>query len=505
MAASGRGSFSRGLGLGAVTFGAVGLLSLISTVLTARVYGIDVVGQFALAYAPTGAVVILSTVREQPAMVRALNGYEPGDRGITGIFYAVFAFSQVLTLVFVGLGAMVTVLVFTGPLDHTDLVAPAVVSLVGYLMINNVNWNLDTIFATFRASDELLAVRLSQAVSYIAVTVTLGVFAQSVWGIVIGTLVSWGLSLCHRILLVRGLMALRVSRTEFRTGMRELPEIIRFGLRITPGFLGIGASNECGAWVLGSVSSISAVGAFNRCWGMSQRLVELNFRITEILFPTLVERRTAGNRAGFDVALMDSLRYAAAAMALPAAVAGGAGEGLLSLFGSSFEGYSAGLAWILVVPGLMTASSIQAHASFALERTRATVLLALLRFGATLGLGIPLAARHGFTGMAIAMVVGAAIQLVGQTMITVRQLESPFTDIWPLRHVGALVAAYVSAFLVSHELYAWAGGLVWFPVVMLGGAAVYFLVLAGLGGLLPRDRARLTRAVTVLRGRSATA
>ncbi len=47
-----RPSFSNAFGFGALSFAVSGVLALGSSVLTARIYGINVIGEFALAYAP---------------------------------------------------------------------------------------------------------------------------------------------------------------------------------------------------------------------------------------------------------------------------------------------------------------------------------------------------------------------------------------------------------------------------------------------------------------------
>ena len=80
-AAPDRPSFTNAFGFGALSFGVSGVLALGSSILTARLYGITVIGEFALAYAPTGAVWFLSSVREQPALIRMLAPLAPEPPG----------------------------------------------------------------------------------------------------------------------------------------------------------------------------------------------------------------------------------------------------------------------------------------------------------------------------------------------------------------------------------------------------------------------------------------
>ena len=81
-----RPTFSEGVAFSVLSFGSIAVLSLVTAVVTARVYGIQVMGEFALAFAPTGIVWVLSSVREQPALVRALAPLAPRDPRATGLF-----------------------------------------------------------------------------------------------------------------------------------------------------------------------------------------------------------------------------------------------------------------------------------------------------------------------------------------------------------------------------------------------------------------------------------
>jgi O-antigen/teichoic acid export membrane protein len=129
-------------------------------------------------------------------------------------------------------------------------------------------------------------------------------------------------------------MRIIVPAAELRAGFRTLPEILWFGLRVTPGSLADGASAEAGTWILGLFSSVAAVGAWNIAWTVGKRTLDLNIRLAEMLFPTLVQRWADEDRHGFQRALTDSTRYVVTVMLLPAAVAGGAtvGTGIALLY-----------------------------------------------------------------------------------------------------------------------------------------------------------------------------
>src|SRR3954469_16444263 len=109
-----RPSFTEGAAFGVLSFGSIVVIGFATAILTARLYGIHVMGQFALATAPTNAVWFLSTVREQPALVRQIIPLPARSPKITGLWLAVFGFSFTLTLAVSLLVLGVSTLLFRG-------------------------------------------------------------------------------------------------------------------------------------------------------------------------------------------------------------------------------------------------------------------------------------------------------------------------------------------------------------------------------------------------------
>jgi O-antigen/teichoic acid export membrane protein len=487
----GRGSYRKGLGLGAAGFVSAAAIALITSLATARLYGARVIGEFALAYAPTGAVWFLSSVREAPALIRALAPFAPRAPRVTGLFAAVFAFSSCLTLAVSCLAVGVSYLVFNGPIHHPSLFLPAVVSLACYFVIVNSCWNIDTVLAGFRAAEPLFWVRLHQVCLNLVFIVGASFVSTSIWSLLVAQNLSWLTSLVHRSVAIRRYVRWPVARSEIRAGFRALPDIIGFGLRLTPGAIAYGVSNECGTWILGAVSPLATVGAYNRASGLAQRFLEVNYRLTEMLLPTLVERRQRGDSAGFDVALVDSLRHIGTALMWPAAVGGGAALGIMQLFGSGFVRAATPLAILLAVPAVTTMSQMQVNALIAVDRPVVTTGLAIVRTIVTVGLAVPLGVNDGATGVAIALLAGTVVQFVLQLRLTAQLLARPFLEYWPPRQMGALAIACVLSFLGAHAVYAelaTPGGLV---LALAAGSAVFIAIVLLLGGILPRDRARL--------------
>ncbi len=494
-AAHDRPSFTNAFGFGALSFVVSGVLALGSSVLTARIYGITVIGEFALAYAPTGAVWFLSSVREQPALIRMLAPLAPRSPRVTGLFVPVFIFSSGLTLIASCVAAGATYLLFNGPIDHPGLFAPAVVSLIGYLLFTNPSWNIDGVLCAFRAGRDLFWIRTHQMAAYLALAALGSLVMPTVWGLILATAASWVTSLVHRMVVSPKWMRWSVPRDEIRSGFSALPEILRFGIKVTPGALATGVCDQVGTWVLGAFGSLAAVGAWNRAWALSQRFVELNYRLAEMVFPTLVERHEGEDKLGFDRALVDSLRYVAAAMMLPAAVGGGAAIGIMDLFGPGFSRAAPALALVLVVPAIATMSTIQADALMAVGRPLATTVLAGARLAATVPLTIVLTLTMGVTGTALGVVVGVTVQLAVQVGVLRAHLSQPMLALWPVRQLAALVIAYGAGFGLAHLLNSLLPGVGGLVVSMAAGTLAYALCLTLIGGMLPRDRARVSAAV----------
>ncbi|MGH2964486.1 MAG: lipopolysaccharide biosynthesis protein [Solirubrobacterales bacterium] len=490
-----RPSFSNAFGFGALSFAVSGVLALGSSILTARIYGVTVIGEFALAYAPTGAVWFLSSVREQPALIRLLAPLPLRSPKVTGLWVPVFLFSTGLTLVACGIATLATYFLFHGPIDQPHLFLPAVVSLAGYLLFTNPAWNIDGVMSAFRAGRELFWIRSHQLASYLVLAAVLSIFLPTVWGLILATVGSWVTSLMHRLVVAHKWIRWSVPMEEIRSGFRVLPEILRFGLKVTPGSLATGVSDQVGTWILGAFGSLAAVGAWNRAWALSQRFIELNYRIGEMVFPTLVERHVGEDRRGFDRALVDSQRYVAAAMLLPAAVGGGAAVGIMDLFGPGFGRASTALAIVLLLPAIATMSTIQADALLAVGRPLATTWLAGIRLAATVPLTVVLTLSMGVTGAALGVTIGFTLQLAVQFGVLRAHLSQSLLHLWPRRQLAGLVIAYAGGFAVAHVIDAATPGLIGLLASLAAGSLAYAVCMLVVAGILPRDRDRASAIV----------
>ncbi len=485
-----RSSYGSGLGHGASSFIANTLLALITSVVVARLYGVNVIGEFALAGAPAGVVWLLSTVREQPALMRRLAPLAPRDPLVTGLFAAVLSFSTALTAVVSVFAGLLTWALFAGPIGHPELIIPAEAMLAASLLFVNTCWNFDTVLGAFRAGRPLLLSRLHQALLYLALAVGLSFALPTVWGLILAWYASWATSLVQRVLSVRPFMRLRVGRAVLREGFATLPQLLHFGLRLTPGLLAEGVSEEAGVWILGALAPVAAIGAYSRAWTIARRGLELNYRITEMLFPTLVERRMVEDRVGYDRALVDSLRYVAVAMFLPAAVAAGAAAPIMSIYGPGFAAGAGAFAYLVFVPGVVTLSAVQSQALFAENRGLGASLYGLVRALVTLLAGVPLARAYGLSGMGAAMLLGACAQLLPLGARLPRLLHGRLADLWRPREAVSLPAAGVVGFAVARALSVALTGISALALAPTLGLAAAGLVFVAVGGVQTRDRER---------------
>jgi O-antigen/teichoic acid export membrane protein len=295
----------------------------------------------------------------------------------------------------------------------------------------------------------------------------------------------------HRVFLIRRFMRFSASRATLRDGFRTLPGLIRFGLQITPGALADGGSNASGTWIVASFSTIGAVGAYGRAYSLVSQLSLLNTRTNEMLFPTLLERRAKEDGAGYARALVDSLRYATIALVIPAAAAAGVADSIMHVFGPGFEQGAPALAILLFSPPLLSLTQMQRQALYSLDRPVLGSVSGLLRFAVTIVAGVLLTWKIGATGAAIAFILGLLVDFAFATRLVVRNLATPFLELWPPRQFVALVAACAGSYACSRIIDA----VLPFPLNILFGVGVGMLAFVAIlisgGGVDTRDRERL--------------
>jgi membrane protein EpsK len=498
------GSYRSGFAFGILSFLAMAVFGLVSTIVSARIYGVRIIGQFALVSAPIGVLWVISTAKEQAALIKEITGLPPRHPRVTQLFAAVFTFSSGLTAIMSLLAAPLIWLVFRGPLQVPQLVAPGFVSLAGYAIVTNTAWNFDSIFSAFVAGRQLFWVRLHETLSFLLMAIAIGLAWRSVWGLVIATIFGSFTALIHRLLIVRPFVRTRLTFAEYRVGMQALPGLLRFGLKITPGSIAQGISQQAGVWFIRLFGgSVALVGAYSRAQTIPERLQQVNIRIVEVLYPTLVGRRSRGDHEGFDRALTDTIRYALIGMLLIAAVVGGAAEPILRLFGPGFSRATPALILLIAYPALNSITTAQSQALFAVDRPGLTSIVSLTRMALTIIAMVLLTPAIGITGPAIALLGGVAVDLIWKSFVLHRYLSEPLHQIWSRRQRLALVGGYVGGFAATYGITAAipsVGGLL---LGLAVGSLSYLALLFACGGINHRDRARVIELANTIRARRA--
>lgn len=501
-----RESFKQTLGHGLLSFGAVALIGLVGSVIIARIYGVDVIGEYAITLAPVGVLTYISTVQEQAALIRALSVLEARDPRVTGLAAAVFGFSSLVTVVIGLIVGVISALLMAGPMDHPGLIPAMAAQIAGYVLVTNTCWNIDSVLNAFRSGRQLLWVRLVQATAFLVIAVAYGLMDATVWGLVWATIGSWGLSLLPRIRALGRVMLWRVPAEEIREGVRALPEMIRFGVKAAPGGMVVGVNAEAGTWILGFTSNLAAVGAWNRARQLGDRLKEGTIRLNEALLPTLVERRNQGDDHGHDRAWADSVRYGLAGMLLVAAVGGGAGEGVMNVFGPGFSQGATALALILVYQALQAVDSMHITALYAANRPWLTTVASTVGMVVGLAVAIPLSMVEGVTGPAVGLVLGIFASTCVMHGSVRRMLITPLSELWPPRQMMAIAVAYASGFAAAYAVDRALDGHVGTLIALSAGTVAYvagFLLPGGLGER-DRDRIRGIRERIAARGAATT-
>ena len=113
---------------------------------------------------------------------------------------------------------------------------------------------------------------------------------------------------------------------------------LRFAIQLVPGSIANGLSSQSATWLLGAVTDVRTVGVYSRAVGVAIRIQEAGFRMSEMVFPSMVQRHHHDDAEGMrDDLSLGALRGAAVPLFLMVAVGGGVASGALQVFGEGFE------------------------------------------------------------------------------------------------------------------------------------------------------------------------
>ena len=401
----------RGMSFAVASFGINGVLGLVGAVITSRLYGVDVMGEYALVIAPWVMLIQLSSVAERVALVREIAGLPARSPRVTGMFVPVLGFSVLLTTVISIPVMLIAAAILRGPADQPHLVMPALYVVIAYILFDNTSSNLDGIFSAFRSGRDLFIGRLVQITAFPILAVAFGEISRTVTALTIATIAAMFVSLLVRLVLVRVYLVLRASGPAIRQGIRDLPQLLLFGLKVVPGQLLGGFVDQTGTWVLGAVAPISVVGSWSRAFQLSQRMNEAGYRICEILYPTLVQRYREGDIEGFNRALARTIRFTSLLMFMIAAIVGGAANGVLGIFGPGFQEAAGAFAALLFLFAIAVLAMAFGQGILATGHPHQLTVTAAVRSVLALGLLVPGAIWGGALGAAMGLLIATVIEI----------------------------------------------------------------------------------------------
>lgn len=382
-------------------------IGVVSALVISRVYGATILGEFALAYAAVALLPVATSLSEQAALVRLLALEPPRSERGSGLALATLTLSYGLTLAIGPLVAVGSAFYLAGPAHLPVAIAPMLCLVAGYVLMDKLSWNLDGVLSAYRVAGSLAIANVLNSAVLASAAVALGSVTRSVWSLTVASLISSAVALAYRLWAVRPFLRWHVGREAYRSGIRKLPDIVRFGVRVLPGSLSLSLTSQSALWVLGTTAPVAAVGAFSRAQSITIKITDLNYRLAAVIYPSLVRRAQANDGgASFVEDLITSLRRTFAPLLIALCAAAGASKTILALFGRDFLSAQDALSVLLVATGISTASMIFGEALTALERAGLTSVGLVLGLAATLGSIIPLSQSYGATGAAVAFLAG---------------------------------------------------------------------------------------------------
>ena len=453
------------------------VLGLLSAVVVSRLYGVAAIGEFALISAPYVLVSQFSSVGEQVALVRTLASESAASARATSVFLVVLGFSTALTVVAAAIAAPIAVLLLRGPAGQSELVAPALILLATYVVFGNVAWNCDMAQTAFRGTRALLISRFLDVTLLLLLSVVLALTGRAdSGGLVLATVVSLGSTLLLRLYLLRTVLTVPPSRAALRDAVRELPELLRFGIKIVPGALAQAATAQAGIWIISAVRTVDVVGAYSRANNLATRLGDAGLRLGEVILPSLSQSVHEGDYAGASARFSRWQRVIVLGLLAAVAPLAGAAEGVLGIFGPGFSSAWLVLGLLLFAYGAGIVNAIQVQFLFALGHPGQVSQLMLGRAAMTLVLTAPLTFFYGATGAAAALLGGFLLELLLALRVLQRRLRPHEAEITPLPWVSlglATAGAWVSARLVDRALVGLPGA----AVAVAAGIAAYAVVV----------------------------
>lgn len=448
-----RGSLGQGATVLTVASLLGSVLNLGTAIIASRLYGPAIVGEFALVLAPWGMLVRISTIGEQLWFTRLASITDLRTQALGGLFRSLFWFSSAVTAGVAVLTAAATVGLFLGPIGRPQLIAPACVLLVGYVVIDNIGWNLETLLTATGQFGALSWSRLGQGGSILAATWLLTIPLRSVWGLTVATLLGFAVQLLIRLPAAVRVLPKRLDVSTRRGRLRQFHELRTYTAPFIPASAMTGIFGQAPTMVLGASSSNLEVGVFSRAVNITLRFQELVFRLSGSMMAHLSQARAEG----VDVFRATARRVIVAAIlvaGLPCAFLASSAESVLRVFGAEFAKGATTLVIMTAAVFFGTVDMALLAAIVSIDRPRAMAWSSTI--GQSLGLLslFPLVAIWGANGAAGAQLVGALTVCAAYALVLLRSGHGPVLRVRILPAAGVIASA-LAAGILSNEVLAY--------------------------------------------------
>jgi O-antigen/teichoic acid export membrane protein len=486
------------------------VLGLASAIITARVFGAEVIGAFALAALLTGSLHLVSNLREQGGLVRELTRHARSAPEPPALLWVTLALSAAITLVVLVPFAALSVWLLTDVFDRPELVLPFAVLAAGYLLLDNTSFNLDAPLVAYRDGRSLWFARMAMSVAMIAGALICAALGEErIGGLVACTVASSVAGLGVRTAAVRQLTGLRTGRRELAWARGQLRQIISFGVRAAPLNFTEAAIGYADTAILGANATLTTIGAYNRAYGLYQRAASLPVSLSRLYFPTMSALHHRGDRAAMARVHRLSTRYLALVLAPAATWLAASAPAVLAIFGPGFDAAATALAILAAVVVLDCWSRPAGGVLWAADRPGVVSLVYGGVAALNVGLCLLLIPTHGLTGAALANLGGWLISAAVLPLLAAGELErgrlAMFDAPFALRLAG--VCAVLAVALIP--LRALDGALLWQLLALAPALALGLLLFRPLeradGAFVERaliaagmTRPRLLRAVGVV-------
>lgn len=471
----------RGVKLANVGIIANFVFGLASAIVTARLFGTEQLGRFALVSAPTILVIQFSSVSEQLGLIQELTKHPRLSPEGSGVFRVVFKMSVLLTFVASAVVLTGSWFYFNSSSSRSDLFAPAALMVAAYIVVDNVSWNLDSVLSAHRAFELQFVARMATVVSLLVLTPLFAVMGRTVWQLAAATITANAIGLIIRAVKIREYVMLDASSVDVAYGRSKLRGIVKFGLAAMPASVSLVVASQSTVWILGVVGTANALGAFSRAMNLAGRMNEVPFRVAGVYYPSQVRNAHHHDLDAMVRALGDTLRLSFVPLMALAAAAGGASFGVLRVFGNDFASADTALVVLLLASLVFFMDVIVGTTLQAMDEPGVVSRGSVVGMVVTLAVVWPMSDRFGATGAATAIAVGQGVSLALKFValfdrfehhLHVRSVVAPVTSALAATMVGFTVSKVIDTQLSSFVGTALAG---------MSGIVMFFAVITVFG------------------------